>query len=205
MVTYGKGHSFKDSPFLEGEYNRYNIGAAEAVAKIANIESRITNNVIKNFAGVPGRREEIKLGQKFRCIVDFAHTPNGLKNLLLSLKNKGRLILVFGCTGERDREKRPEMGRIADEYADEIIVTTDDVRSESQDKIYKMIVAGMKRVPKREDDRDKAIEMAVKMAKPGDVVVAAGMGHEQTQLIGRTEIRRSDREAFIMGIHAAKN
>ncbi|TSC86384.1 MAG: UDP-N-acetylmuramoyl-L-alanyl-D-glutamate--2,6-diaminopimelate ligase, partial [Microgenomates group bacterium Gr01-1014_16] len=206
LVIYGKGYSFKVSPFLAGEYNEYNIGAAEAVAKIFNVQSSMINGVFKNYGGVPGRREEIRMGQKFRCIVDFAHTPNGLKNLLESLKGKGKLILVFGCTGERDKDKRPIMGKIASGLADIVIVTTDDQRDESQDEIYDMIMSNVQSSMlnkfKREDDRDKAIIMAVKMAKPGDVVVAAGMGHEQTQLIGKTEIRRSDRQAFIMGIHA---
>lgn len=205
VLNYQKTKLKDINSSLAGEYNRYNIGAAEAVAEILKIKKLITKKVVKNFAGVPGRREEIKMGQKFRCIVDFAHTSNGLKNLLESLRQaQGKLILVFGCTGERDKEKRPVMGKVADELADVVIVTTDDVRNESQDEIYRMIVAGMKRKPLREDDRDKAIEMAVKMAKPGDVVVAAGMGHEKTQLIGKREIRRSDREAFIMGIHAKK-
>lgn len=202
ISNYSKTKLRDINPSLEGEYNKQNIAAAEAVAKILDVRSQIVEKVVRNFAGVPGRREEVKMGQKFRCIVDFAHTPNGLKNLLESLKGKGRLILVFGCTGERDKDKRPIMGEIADKYADIVIVTTDDVRNESQDEIYKQI--GSKKAI-REDDRDKAIMMAVKMAKPGDVVVAAGMGHEQTQLIGRVEIRRSDKEAFIMGIHAKKD
>jgi len=200
VLKYPKTRLKEISPALAGEYNKENIGAAEAVAKILKVE-KFVPLVVRSFSGVPGRREEIRLGQKFRCIVDFAHTPNGLKNLLESLKGKGRLILVFGCTGERDKDKRPIMGEIADKYADVVIVTTDDVRNESQDEIYKQI--GSKKSI-REDDRDKAIMMAVKMAKEGDVVVAAGMGHEQTQLIGKREIRRSDRGAFIMGIHAKK-
>lgn len=202
VLKYPKTRLKEISPALAGEYNKENIGAATVVAEILDIRSQIVEGVVKNFAGVPGRREEIKMGQKFRCIVDFAHTPNGLKSLLESLKGRGRLILVFGCTGERDKEKRPIMGEIADKYADEVIVTTDDVRNDSQDEIYRQI-ASKKAI--REDDRDKAIEMAVKMAKEGDIVVAAGMGHEKTQLIGKREIRRSDREAFIMGIHAKKD
>lgn len=204
VLNYQRTRLKDINPALAGEYNKYNIGAAEAVAKILGIQYSVIGEVVKNFAGVPGRREEIKNNLGIKCIVDFAHTPNGLENLLKSLKGRGKLILVFGCTGERDKVKRPIMGEIADKYADEVIVTTDDVRNEPQDKIYEQIVAGMKRKPLREDDRDKAIEMAVKMAKPGDVVVAAGMGHEKTQLIGKREIRRSDREAFIMGIHAKK-
>ena len=190
------------STSLGGDYNKYNIGAAVAVAKIFKIQDSIINKVIKEFKGVPGRREEIKLGQDFRAIVDFAHTPNGLKSLLESLRKetKNKLILIFGCTGERDKDKRPIMGEIADKYADVVTVTTDDQRNESQDEIYKQIISKIQETRNkkifREDDRDKAIEMAVEMAKPGDIVVAAGMGHETTQLIGKIERKRSDKEAF---------
>lgn len=211
IIKYSKTKIKDINPSLDGEYNKYNIGAAEAVAKILKIQETITKQVIKDFAGVPGRREEIKMGQKFRCIVDFAHTPNGLKSLLESLRQaQGRLILVFGCTGERDREKRPVMGKIARSLADIVIVTSDDVRGESLDDIYRDIMkdttselrssppnlGGDREVVYREDDRDKAIEMAVKMAEDGDIVAAAGMGHETTQLIGKIELKRSDKIAF---------
>ena len=208
IIQYSKSKTQKVSPALGGEYNQYNIGAAEAVCKALGMSDEAIEKTVKNFAGVPGRREEVDLGQKFRAIVDFAHTPNALEQLLMSLREnlgKGKLILVFGCTGERDRDKRPIMGKAAEKWADKIVVTSDDVRGESQDKIYEQIVAGMENAKKvvKENDRDKAIEMAVKMAREGDVIVAAGMGHETTQLIGKTEVRRSDREAFekaIMGM-----
>jgi len=198
IIKYSKTKNRDINPGLRGEYNKYNIAAAVAVAKIFKIQDSTINKTVKGFAGVPGRREEVKMGQKFRCIVDFAHTPNALEQLLVSLRRetKSKIILVFGCTGERDKEKRPVMGRIADKYADEVIVTTDDVRSESQDEIYEQIVSWMRRRPRREDDRDRAIEMGVEMAKAGDIVVAAGMGHETTQLIGKTEVERSDKGAF---------
>ena len=198
IIKYSKTRIKNINPSLAGEYNKYNIGAAEAVAKILGGNQRTVNQFIRYFAGAPGRREEIKMGQKFRCIVDFAHTPNALEQLLVSLRRetKNKIILIFGCTGERDKEKRPVMGEIADRYADEVVVTTDDVRSESQDEIYEQIVNGMRRKPYREDDRDRAIEMGVKMARAGDIVVASGMGHEQTQLIGKTEVHRSDKMAF---------
>jgi len=200
IVQYSKSKIKKVSPSLAGNYNKYNIGAAEAVAGILGIQEDRIKRIVREFAGVPGRREEVVMGQKFRCIVDFAHTPNGLKNLLVSLREesrpKNRIILIFGCTGERDKEKRPVMGEIADKFTDVVIVTTDDVRGESQDDIYEQITREMKGKPMREDDRDKAIETGVKMAKAGDIVVAAGMGHETTQLIGKTEVKRSDRAAF---------
>lgn len=200
IIKFSKTKIKEISPALGGEYNKYNIGAAAAVAAIFKIQETIIKRVVKEFAGVPGRREEVKMGQKFRAIVDFAHTPNALEQLLKTLRQetKGQLILVFGCTGERDRDKRPIMGEVAERLADVVIVTSDDVRGEDQNMIYENIVAGTKwpEAVLKENDRDKAIAMGVKMARTGDCVVAAGMGHETTQLIGKTEIKRSDREAF---------
>lgn len=203
VVWYGKTGLKGVSRALSGEYNRYNIGAAAAAAKILGVQDDRIQRIVKEFRGVPGRREEVTLGQKFRAVVDFAHTPNALEQLLKSLKQEttGRVILVFGCTGERDRDKRPIMGTVAATLADVAIVTSDDVRGESQDEIYNDIVKGIQKQDLedkvlKENDRDKAVGMAVKMARPGDIVAAAGMGHETTQLIGKTELRRSDREAF---------
>ncbi len=203
IIDYAKTNIREISLALGGEYNKYNIGAAEAVAKIFDIKPGVVFDVVKNFSGVPGRRERVQNNLGIGMIVDFAHTPNGLEQLLKSLMAekapKAKLILVFGCTGERDKGKRPEMGLVAEKYADEIIVTADDPRGEDLGKIYSQIISKFEsRNPKfiREDDRDKAIEMAVKMARRGDIVVAAGMGHEQTILIGKNENKRSDRVAF---------
>src|SRR3989344_3282959 len=161
IIKFSKTKIKEISPALGGEYNKYNIGAAAAVAAIFKIQETIIKRVVKNFAGVPGRREEVDLGQKFRAIVDFAHTPNALEQLLMSLREnlgKGKLILVFGCTGERDRDKRPIMGKAAEKWADKIVVTSDDVRGESQDKIYEQIVAGGGKGKKggKENERGKA-------------------------------------------------
>ncbi len=198
------------SPALDGDYNKYNIGAAEIVGKILKIDPRIVAGVVKNFTGVPGRREEVKAGQDFRVIVDFAHTPNALeqvlKQLRTELRNRSRLILVFGCTGERDKTKRPMMGEIAERLADVAIITSDDTRGESQDEIAAQIISGMKNTPLKspslikegvggvliENDRKKAIEMAIGMAKSGDVVLLAGKGHEKSILLGKTEYPWSD-------------
>lgn len=217
IIQYTKSKISSVSPTLAGDYNKYNIGAAEAVSKIFKIQDSIINKVVKEFKGVPGRREEVRMGQNFRCIVDFAHTPNALEQLLKSLKTerapKSKLILVFGCTGERDRGKRPIMGEIAARLADQVVITSDDVRGEDQNQIVRDILSGIlpSDLPPNlggrnkdgsigkiwvENDRDKAIEMAVEMARPGDIVVAAGMGHETTQLVGKREITRSDRQAF---------
>lgn len=207
VIGYGMTKLKNVSPALAGDYNKYNIGAAEAVTKILDIRPQIVEKVIREFKGVPGRREEIKAGQDFRIIVDFAHTPNALEQVLTQLrkelalrqaqgKNENRLILVFGCTGGRDKLKRPMMGEIAARLADKVIITSDDTRDENQDEIAKQILAGINK-PEGvvvENDRRKAIEIAIKTAKKGDIVLLGGKGHEKSILLGKTEYPWSDME-----------
>lgn len=189
VVSYKKANVKQVSPALAGDYNLYNIAAATVVADILGVPEKTRLEVVANFDGVPGRREEVKVGQKFKVIVDFAHTPNALEQVLKSFN--GRKILVFGCTGERDKTKRPMMGRIAANLADVVVITSDDTRSESQDEICQQITAGipenlMHKVVK-ENDRRKAIEIAISKARAGDTVILAGKGHEKTILIGKIE------------------
>jgi UDP-N-acetylmuramoyl-L-alanyl-D-glutamate--2,6-diaminopimelate ligase len=185
-------------PTLAGNYNRQNVAAAEMVARVLGIRNDVVRAALKDYPGIPGRRQEVKAGQNFRVIVDFAHTPNALEKVLMSLREElsktGRLMVVFGATGERDEKKRPKMGRVASELADVAIVTSDDTRRESQDVIYSQIVAGVERKDKifKENDRRKAIEKAVKMAKAGDILLLAGKGHEKTLLLGTVEHEWSD-------------
>ena len=199
ILDYAKTKLEVKNPVLAGEYNLYNIGAAEAVVKIFGVRYSVIGEVVKNFAGVPGRMEEIKLGQPFRVIVDFAHTPNALEQVLTTLKAqkkpKAQLILVFGCAGLRDHTKRPMMGEIAKRLADAVIVTAEDPRTEKLDDIFNQITDGDDWF-RREDDRQKAINLAVGMAGPGDIVVATGKGHEKSMCFGITEYPWSDREAF---------
>ncbi len=208
LIPYTKTNLKNISPDLAGDYNKYNIGAAEAVAGILGIKGGIVARVVKNFAGVPGRREEVRAGQNFRVIVDFAHTPNALEVVLTQLRKElppgGRLMAVFGCTGERDKGKRPMMGEIATRLADGVILTSDDTRSENQDDIYEQILAGIPAADEmikkgtlvKENDRRKAIEIAVKTARAGDIILLAGKGHEKSILIGKTDRPWSDqREA----------
>jgi UDP-N-acetylmuramoyl-L-alanyl-D-glutamate--2,6-diaminopimelate ligase len=206
VVGYKRANFKEVSPALLGEYNQENLGAVLAVARILEIPESVVKMVARKFVGVPGRREEVKAGQKFRVIVDFAHTPNALKNVLTALRgekaDRAKLIVVFGCTGERDHEKRPMMGQIAASLADVVIVTSDDTRSESQDSIYKQIVAGISGAEEKiaagtlikENDRGKAIERAIKIARAGDIVLLAGKGHEKTILLGKVEYPWSDVE-----------
>ena len=217
IYKYEKTKIKISNPALPGEYNKYNVGAAEAVVKIFGVQYSVISEVAKNFAGVPGRMEEIRQGQPFRAIVDFAHTPNALEQVLTTLKKelgvRSQLILVFGCAGLRDHSKRPMMGRIATKLADVVIVTAEDPRTESLDEIFKQITSPLPSPEFRRggstavegevfrvDDRQKAINKAVAMAKPGDIVVVTGKGHEKSMCFGKTEYPWSDREALTTAI-----
>lgn len=207
VVAYAKTKTSFANPVLRGEYNKFNVAAAQAAADILKVDSKFQLAALKNFAGVPGRMEEVNLGQKFRAIVDFAHTPNALQNVLTELKSQlkkeKRLIVVFGCAGLRDHTKRPLMGQIAKKLADIVIVTAEDPRTESLDDIYAQITHNQSGF-KREDDRQKAINLAVKSAKPGDIVVACGKGHERSMCFGHTEVPWSDRDALQAAISHLK-
>jgi UDP-N-acetylmuramoyl-L-alanyl-D-glutamate--2,6-diaminopimelate ligase len=132
---------------------------------------------------VPGRFEPVDEGQEFTALVDYAHTPDSLENVLRAARQitRGRLLVVFGAGGDRDSAKRPLMGRAASELADRVIVTSDNPRSEDPGSIVDQILAGAGPDAEREVDRRRAIELAVESAEPGDVVVVAGKGHEQGQ------------------------
>lgn len=225
IVPFTKWPDSRRSLALAGDYNRYNISAAVAVAKILKAEKGVPL-VVRSFSGVPGRMEEIKLGQNFRAIVDFAHTPNALEQVLSTLKKSGfrtqgagKLILVFGCAGLRDHSKRPLMGQIAVKYADKVIITAEDPRTESLNEIYKQIISNTSPHPSpklgegepgrvgevlRADDRQSAINLAVKLAKKGDVVIVTGKGHEKSMCFGKTEYPWSDREALEKAIKMLK-
>jgi UDP-N-acetylmuramoyl-L-alanyl-D-glutamate--2,6-diaminopimelate ligase len=166
--------------FVWGVERGYNPGSvAEALAEIP---------------GVPGRFESIRLGQQFQVIVDYAHTPDGLENVVRTARGftKGRLITVFGCGGDRDRGKRPLMGEAASQWSDFVIVTSDNPRTEEPDQIIKEVligISGVDHVALR--DRRVAIGSACRMAKTGDTILIAGKGHETYQIFG-TEVHPFD-------------
>ena len=132
---------------------------------------------------MPGRFEPVDEGQAFAVLVDYAHTPDSLDNVLRAARGItcGRLVVVFGAGGDRDRAKRPLMGEVASALADRVIVTSDNPRSEDPDSIVDQILAGTGPGAEREVDRRRAIAMAIEGAREGDVVVIAGKGHEQGQ------------------------
>ena len=172
---------------LMGKPNLYNIGAAIGVAIALGISADAIQRGIQQLANVPGRFELVNSGQNFRVIVDYAHTDDALEKVLNSAREitTGRLIVVFGCGGERDRTKRPAMGAIAAHGADYAVVTSDNPRSEDPMAIIAEIEKGMEGghylvIP----DRREAIRAALAEARKGDTVVIAGKGHETYQTIG---------------------
>ncbi len=152
-----------------------------------------------DVVSVPGRFEKIR-GPGFSVIVDYAHTDDALRNLLESAREvcQQRLITVFGCGGDRDRGKRPLMGRVAATLSDVVIVTSDNPRTEAPDKIIENILAGLDPSSRGDVqvtvDRRDAIRIGIAQARPGDVVVVAGKGHEDYQILGETRIHFDDRE-----------
>ncbi len=187
---------------LLGRFNAENVLGAVAAARLLGVPDEAIEVGIASLPGVPGRFEAVEAGQPFTLLVDYAHTPDSLENVLRTAREltRGRLICVFGCGGDRDRGKRPLMGAIATALADRVIVTSDNPRSESPGAIIEDIVAGAGPDVEIEPDRPSAVSLAVEGAGPGDVVVLAGKGHEQgQQLADRTlpyDDRRAAREAL---------
>ena len=181
---------------LRGRFNVENALAAMAGARLLGVDDDAVARGIEAVGGVPGRFESVDEGQPFTVIVDYAHTPDSLENVLATARelSSGRVICVFGCGGDRDREKRPVMGRIAAELADLPIVTSDNPRSEDPRAIIDEIAAGAEGELEVVPDRRQAIARAIESAEPGDVVVIAGKGHEQGQQFRDRTVPFDDRE-----------
>jgi UDP-N-acetylmuramoyl-L-alanyl-D-glutamate--2,6-diaminopimelate ligase len=180
---------------LRGRFNVENVLAAVAAARLLGIADDAIAYGVSELRGVPGRFEAVDEGQPFAVLVDYAHTPDSLENVLRTARDlaQNRVICVFGCGGDRDRGKRPLMGRIASELADLAIVTSDNPRSEEPDAIIAEILDGAGDA-EVESDRREAIARAVAAAGEGDVVVIAGKGHEQGQQFADRTIPFDDRE-----------
>ena len=181
---------------LMGKPNLFNIGAAIGVGISLGVPADAIVRGIEQLASVPGRFESVQAGQPFRVIVDYAHTDDALQKLIRSARDvtTGRVILVFGCGGERDRTKRPVMGEVAARDSDYTIVTSDNPRGEDPMAIIREIEEGMGNAPHRSIvDRREAIRAAFSVAKEGDTVVIAGKGHEPYQTIGTTSYPFDDR------------
>ncbi|MBD1910212.1 MULTISPECIES: UDP-N-acetylmuramoyl-L-alanyl-D-glutamate--2,6-diaminopimelate ligase [unclassified Leptolyngbya] len=190
--------SFK-SP-LVGQFNLANLLAAVGAALHLGVDVETIVAALPRFSGVPGRVEQVQVqpNQDISVIVDYAHTPDSLENLLKASRPfiKGRMICVFGCGGDRDRTKRPQMGSIAARLSDWAIVTSDNPRTEDPQRILDDIVAGIPEGtnPLVLGDRAQAIRTAILEAKPGDGVLIAGKGHEDYQILGTEKVHFDDRE-----------
>jgi UDP-N-acetylmuramoyl-L-alanyl-D-glutamate--2,6-diaminopimelate ligase len=182
--TFTAGGLELHSP-LPGRFNVLNVLEAVATARALGVPDDVIVAALPAAGRVPGRFEPVDEGQEFALLVDYAHTPDSLENVLAAARplTDGRLICVFGCGGDRDRGKRPQMGEISARLADLTIVTSDNPRSEDPQAIVDEILTGIgdRAATEAIVDRRAAIERAVQMAQPGDVVVVAGKGHEQGQ------------------------
>jgi UDP-N-acetylmuramoyl-L-alanyl-D-glutamate--2,6-diaminopimelate ligase len=184
---------------LRGGFNVSNCLASIALARAADLDDAATEAGIADVAEVPGRVEPIDEGQEFLVVVDYAHTPDSILGVLEATRplTSGRLIVVFGCGGDRDRAKRPLMGKAATSVADLTVLTSDNPRSEDPLEIIGEIEPGAVEGGGDyviEPDRRAAIERAVAAAEPGDAVVIAGKGHERTQELADRTIEFDDRE-----------
>lgn len=184
---------------VPGKFTVYNTLAVIAGCYMLNIDKDVIINSLKNTNGVAGRFETVQNNKGISVIVDYAHTPDALENILNTAREfaKGNIITVFGCGGDRDTTKRPLMGAIAQKLSDVCIVTSDNPRTEDPKLIIDDILIGLDKEDKNYKvviDRKEAIESAVKMAKEKDVVIIAGKGHENYQIIGKVKHHFDDKE-----------
>ena len=184
---------------LPGEFTVYNsLCASSALLELGFSIEDIANSTEK-IKQVKGRAERVTISKNFTVIIDYAHTPDGLENILKCIKgfSKGKIITVFGCGGDRDKSKRAEMGRIAGELSNIAVVTSDNPRTENPLLIINDILAGMEKTKSKLaiiENRRQAIEFALSKARRGDVVLLAGKGHETYQIIGNEKIHFDERE-----------
>jgi UDP-N-acetylmuramoyl-L-alanyl-D-glutamate--2,6-diaminopimelate ligase len=209
MLEYQGKKARVTTPLL-GAYNVANHLAAAGLCLAVGLDLPTVAAGLSSLKAIPGRLEKVG-GDRFSVIVDFAHTDDALQNVLTTLRPlcQGKLIVVFGCGGDRDKTKRPRMAKVAQRLADVVVVTSDNPRTEKPEAIIADIVAGFEPEPaegpratsdERQDtrivepDRATAIELAIRQAKPNDIVLIAGKGHETYQIIGGEKIHFSDKE-----------
>ena len=189
---------------ITGEFNVYNVMSAVACLLAEKVDKEIICDVLNGFAGVPGRFQLVEAGQPYTVIVDYAHTPDGLENVLKTARSitKGKLWAIFGCGGDRDNKKRPIMGKIGTDIADYAIITSDNPRTEDPEAIIDEIFTALQNVPAgkevfRISDRREAIEYVLANAEADDVVMIAGKGHENYQILKDRTIHFDDREVVL--------
>lgn len=188
---------------LSAPYNLSNGLAAAAAALVLGISTEAIQQGLQAVERVPGRFERVPLEQDFVVYIDFAHTPDALENVLKAARDlkPQRLVILFGAGGDRDSRKRPLMGRVASEWADRVILTSDNPRTEDPQKILDDILQGIEPDQKNkvivEPDRKRAIHLALQEAQPGDLILLAGKGHENYQIIGEEKIPFEDRQVVL--------
>jgi UDP-N-acetylmuramoyl-L-alanyl-D-glutamate--2,6-diaminopimelate ligase len=199
VYSYGKPLPFTTN--LEGEYNQYNASAAGLAALEVGVPRKTIEEALKHITPPKGRQETV-YKSAFTVIIDFAHTPNAFHALLpeLKRKTKGKLIHVFGCAGQRDKSKRPLMGRESSRWADIVILTAEDPRDETVESICHDIAAGSTKPVEVIPDRKNAINAAIAMAKKGDTVVITGKSHEKSMNYGSGEEPWDEYEAVKQAI-----
>ncbi len=190
--------NFKLELKLAGLFNVYNSLAACTVALQEGIKPAVIKKALEDVQGIPGRFQLIDEGQDFTVVVDYAHTPDGLENVLKAAREmvSGNIITVFGCGGDRDKGKRPLMGEVAARYSDLVIITSDNPRSEDPNEIIAEIEPSVKNAGADyhvQPDRYRAIQAAIALARSGDLVLIAGKGHETYQIIGKNTVPFDDR------------
>jgi UDP-N-acetylmuramoyl-L-alanyl-D-glutamate--2,6-diaminopimelate ligase len=200
-ILHGREETSIES-LLIGRFNVNNILAAFGTGIALGISKPTLQRAIKAVTSVRGRFEQITSPNGWTAVVDYAHTPDALEKALMAVRDvfgsgkRGRIVTVFGCGGNRDRTKRPQMARIATELSDVTVITSDNPRHENADAIIDEVMAGVRQgaTVHRETDRSKAIHLALGMAVNGDVILIAGKGHEDYQVISDRKIHFSDRE-----------
>ena len=196
---------------ITGIFNVYNVMSAVGAALAEHVRPEDIEAVLRDFTSVPGRFELVKAGQDFSIIVDYAHTPDGVENVLRTAREiaKKKIIAVFGCGGDRDRTKRPIMGRLAAKLADVVIATSDNPRSEDPESILDEVEAGVRETigdkhHERIADRREAIFRAVELAEPEDLVIILGKGHENYQILRDGTIHFDDKEVACEAVAARR-
>jgi UDP-N-acetylmuramoyl-L-alanyl-D-glutamate--2,6-diaminopimelate ligase len=178
----------------------YNALAAAGACAALGVDWSIIARQLGETVSVPGRLERVPVPAPYEVFVDYAHTDDALKNVLSAVRpmTRGKLIALFGCGGDRDPYKRPRMARVAEELADVVVVTSDNPRTEKPDAIIEQIVAGLSEQGRAkamiEPNRREAIRLAVSLAQDGDVIVLAGKGHEDYQIVGKEKFHFDDVE-----------
>ena len=184
---------------LLGDFNLYNTLGAVAIARKIGISWEDILKRVSNIKAAPGRFEALNCGQDYKVIVDYAHTPDALVNVIVAarnIRNGNRIITIFGCGGDRDRTKRPIMAKAAENLSDIVILTSDNPRTESPEQIFADVKTGFTKNDDYffEPDREKAIKLAINMAEKNDIILITGKGHETYHIIGTKKWHFDDKE-----------